>query len=59
MSVFFEGYFMLADASFGVTGDEAVMTFTLPYLGANRAISFSYHINATEGDILQVDLFIV
>lgn len=52
--IYFEGHFMLADASFGVAGDEAVMTFSVPHFGTNRAVSFSYHISVTQGDMLQV-----
>lgn len=45
---------MLADASFGVIGDQAVMTFLVPQLGANKVVSFSYNISVTHGDTLQV-----
>jgi len=36
---------MLADSSFGAPGDEATMTFSLPYLGSNHALSFDYMMN--------------
>lgn len=47
---------MYADSSFGEENDDAVMSFSLPGLDTNRALSFDYIMLGMNGERLQVIL---
>ncbi|XP_052231202.1 uncharacterized protein LOC127844782 [Dreissena polymorpha] len=51
-----EGYYMLADSSFGFQGDEAVMIFHLPSIGDLRALTFDFYFEANFDGQLKVML---